>query len=99
MWKLPEFMTEEDLTDKPLIVLLILASVLQTSITYSRDRPPRLANQDVVTLVDHGIPESLVLRAIEAADNEFDICPQSLHDLKQAGVSNHLIAAMLRKSC
>jgi hypothetical protein len=74
MWKLPEFVTEEDLTDKPLILLFMLASVLQTSITYSQESRPRLANQDVVTLLDHGIPEeSLILQAIAATDSEFDL--------------------------
>ena len=72
MWKLPEFVTEEDLTDKPLILLLLLASVLQTSISYSSESGPRPANQHVVALVDLGLPESLVLRAIEASDNVFD---------------------------
>ena len=73
MWKLPEFVTEEDLTDKPLILLLMLASVLQTSTTYSQESRPRLANQDLVTLLGHGIPESLILQAIAATDREFDL--------------------------
>jgi hypothetical protein len=98
MWKLPEFVTEEDLTDKPLILFLILASVLQTSITYSRASQPRLANKDVVALVDHGLPESLVLRAIDATEQDFDLGPHSLRDLKEAGVSSDVIDAMLRKS-
>lgn len=98
MWNLPEFVTGEDLTDNPLILLLVLASVLQTPITYSPESRPRLANQDVVALVNHGLPERLILRAIEATDNEFDLCPHGLQDLKKAGISDEVIDAMLRKS-
>jgi len=98
MWKLPEFAMEEDLTDKPLILFLVLASILQTSITYSPESRPRLANQDVVALVNHGLPERLILRAIDAADNEFDLCPCGLRGLKESDISAEMIDAMLRKS-
>jgi len=98
MWKRPEVVTEEDLTDKPLILLLLLASILQTPITYSPESRPKLANQDVVALVNHGLPDRLILRAIDATDNEFDLCPYGLRDLKEANISDEMIDAMLRKS-
>ena len=96
MWRLPEFISQEDLMDKPLILLLVLASVLQTSITYSpKERRPRLVNQDVVALLAHGLPESLVLTAIKTTENEFDVSGDGLCNLKRAGVSNQVIDAML----
>jgi len=95
MWKLPEFVTEEDLTDKPLILLLLLASVLQTSITYSQESRPRLANQDVVTPLAHGLPEPVVLQAFEVTENEFDVSTDGLRCLRNAGVGDRLIEAMV----
>jgi hypothetical protein len=94
MWRLPEFISEEDLLDKPMILLLVLASVLQSSVTYSPGNSLRLANQDVVTLVAHGLPETMVLRAIEKTENKFDVSSASLRDLRKAGISDALIAAM-----
>jgi hypothetical protein len=94
MWRLPEFISEEDLLDKPMILLLVLASVLQSSVTYSPGDSLCLANQDVVTLVAHGLPETMVLRAIEKTKNKFDVSPASLRDLRKAGISDALIAAM-----
>jgi|SRR6516164_6778452 hypothetical protein len=94
MLRLPEFISQEDLMDKPLVLLLVLASVLQTSITYSPGRA-RLVNQDVVALLAHGLPESLVLRAIDATDSEFDLSCDGLCNLRKAGISNEMIAAML----
>ena len=95
MWKLPEFISEEDLLDKPMILLLVLASVLQSSVTYSPGDSLCLGNQDVVTLVAHGLPETMVLRAIEKkTENKFDVSPAALRDLRKAGISDELIAAM-----
>jgi len=98
MGKLLEFVMEEDLTDEPLILFLVLASILQTPITYSPESRPKLSNCDVVALVNHGLPERLILRAIDATDNEFDLCPCGLRDLKEADISDAMIDAMLRKS-
>lgn len=95
MWKLSEFLSqEEDLIDKPLILLLVLASVLQTPITYSAEGRPWLANQDVVSLLAHGLPESLILRAIKGTENEFDVSFDALSNLKKAGVGEEVIDAM-----
>jgi len=94
MWKLPEFVSEEDITDKPMVLLLVLASVLQTSITYSPKSRPRLGNHDVMALLAHGLPESIVLKAINAIENDFDLSSNGLRDLKRTGVSDELIDAM-----
>jgi hypothetical protein len=95
MWKIPEFIPDEDLTKMPLILLLILASVLRTSVTYSRESRPRLANQDILAMVGHGLPDGVVLQAIKATENEFDVSPYGLRALKRAGVSDELVDAML----
>jgi len=87
--------SEEDLTDRPLVLLLLVASVLQTTITYSSECPPCLRNEDVITLVSHGLPEVVVLRAIQATENAFDITPLELRNLQNSGISDTLIEAML----
>jgi hypothetical protein len=95
MWRLPDSTPEDDLLDKPPILLLLLASALQTPITYSANSRPQLTNQDVATLVDLGFPKGLLSRAIAACDNEFDLCPDCLRDLKDAGATDQVIDAML----
>jgi hypothetical protein len=95
MWKLPEFVSEEDITDKPMVLLLVLSAVLQTSIIYSPgESGARLRNKDVMTLLRHGLPESLVLKAINAIENDFDLSNSGLRDLERTGVSDQLINAM-----
>ena len=96
MWTLHELLPEEDLMERPLILLLIVASILQTPITYSLDSLPQLSNQDVLTLIAHGLPESIVLRAIEATENDFDVSWPALLSLKRDGIRDEMVEAMLR---
>jgi len=96
MWKIPDFISEEDLTDRPLILRLILASVLQTSVTYSQETRPVLTNQDIATLSVAGVPEQVLLKAIKAAEDEFDVSGLALANLKRDGISDELIGAILR---
>lgn len=96
MWTPQEFASEEDLTQSPLILLLIVASILQTPITYSPDSLPRLSNQDVLTLRAHGLPESIVLRAIGVTENGFDVSWSAQLHLRREGISDEVIEAMLR---
>jgi hypothetical protein len=96
MWKIPDFIPDDDFTDNPLILLLLLASVLQTSVSYSLDTRPCLTNQDIVTLLDRGIPEGLVLEVIDATENNFDLSRLHVINLMRHGVSDKLIDAMVR---
>jgi hypothetical protein len=82
-WKIPEYIPDEDLTRMPLALLLVLASVLQTSATYSEETRPKLANQDIAALVAHGLPERVILQAINATENEFDVSRDGLPILRK----------------
>lgn len=58
--------------------------------------PDGLTNQDVVKMVRAGLSETVVLAAVRSAKlTRFDSSPDALIALKQAGVSDGIVAAML----
>lgn len=59
------------------------------------DPPKSLTNVEVVQMVKAGFRESVIIKAIEANETAFDISPQALIDLKNAGVSQDIIEVML----
>jgi hypothetical protein len=67
----PEAIADENLLEKTSILHLILAAVLQTSVQYTPDTKPRLTGQDIKKLVASGLPDSVVLNAIEISDTRF----------------------------
>lgn len=93
----PEATSDENLLESQPILSLILASVLGTSVGYSPDTKPQLTSQDVMKLVASGLPDSVVLTAVETNDKAFDVSPANLLKLKQAGVSEKVVAAMLER--
>jgi hypothetical protein len=54
-----------------------------------------IANDDVIAMVKAGLTDSAVIAAIGRSPNQFDLSPQALVKLRQAGVSNVVIEAML----
>jgi hypothetical protein len=64
--------SDEDLIERRPILSLILAAVLQTSVRYSPETKPRLTRLDIMKLVASGLPDSVVLRAIEISDTPLD---------------------------
>jgi len=54
-----------------------------------------LTNDDVLQMVKAGFEQSMIIKAIEANDTNFDVSVQALMDLKNAGVSQPIIEAML----
>jgi hypothetical protein len=67
----PEATADESLLEKRSILNLILAVVLQTSVQYTPDTKPKLTGQDINKLVASGLPDSVVLNAIEVSDTKF----------------------------
>jgi hypothetical protein len=60
--------------------------------------PPRsLANEDVVRMVMTGVPESAILERIAASAVEFDLAPEVIAELRQAGVGERVLEAMRRR--
>lgn len=56
---------------------------------------PTIGNDDVVEMTNAGFAESTILAAIAANDSRFDVSPHALVALKEAGVSEAVIEAML----
>jgi hypothetical protein len=54
-----------------------------------------LVNGDVIQMVKAGFPDATVIKAIEANQTNFDVSVPALMELKNAGVSQPLIDAML----
>jgi hypothetical protein len=66
-----ESIADENLLEKTSILHLILAAVLQTSVQYTPDTKPRLTGPDIKKLVVSGLPDCVVLNAIEISDTRF----------------------------
>ncbi len=52
--------------------------------------------KDVVAMSQEGIPDSLIIEKIRHSDTKFDLDAKDFHALKEAGVSNDVVLAMLR---
>jgi len=57
-----------------------------------------LTNADIVQMQKAGLSEELTLGTISGSPAKFDIAPQDLVRLKEAGVSDKIISAMVQKS-
>ena len=70
--------------------------LIALSISLSAQQQPKaLTNEDVVSMVSGGLDESLVIGAIQANEEHFDVSASALLGLKKAGVGNRIIQAML----
>jgi len=52
--------------------------------------------KDVMTLSQEGIPDSLIIEKVRHSDTTFHLDAKDLHALKEAGVSDAVVMAMLR---
>jgi hypothetical protein len=60
--------------------------------------PIQITNSDVISMTKAGIGEQTIIHAIQRGPDKFDISPQALIALKAAGVSDHVLDAMLSAS-
>src|SRR6266700_1018761 len=60
----------------------------------SQSKKP-LGNQDVIDMVKAGLDEKTISKAIETSETTFDTSPQTLILLKNAGVGESILSAML----
>lgn len=54
-----------------------------------------LTNDDVVQMVKGGLPENTIINAVQAQDTHFDVSATALIKLKQQGVSQQIMSAMI----
>jgi hypothetical protein len=73
---------------------LALLLLIVTGVS-AQQKNPALANGDILTMVKGGLQETTVLNAIAANETDFDVSAKALLDLKQAGISDKIIDAML----
>jgi hypothetical protein len=75
-----------------IICICLLALVPRT--IFAQTRKP-LTNDDVVSMTKQGFHAPLIVKAIQTEDSDFDVSAQALVDLKNAGVSQDVMEAML----
>jgi hypothetical protein len=54
-----------------------------------------LTNADILTMTKEGLDSNLIVKEIQVSASEFDVSPQALIDLKNAGVTQSVMEAML----
>lgn len=79
-----------------LISVLVACHALGRPI-YAQPRKA-LTNQDVVQMVKAGFDDQTVVKVIQANETQFDVSPEALLALKNTGVSQTVIQAMLSRA-
>ena len=74
--------------------LLALLLLIVTGVA-AQQKNPALTNDDILKMVKGGLQETTVLNAITANETDFDVSAKALLDLKEAGISDKIIDAML----
>jgi hypothetical protein len=75
-----------------LMLAIALCAVLCSS-TFAQD--DTMTNDEVITLTKAGLSPSIIIGKIRSGKSNFDLSTDSLIKLKQAGVSDDIVAAML----
>jgi hypothetical protein len=75
-------------------VMFLLVSLGSLSGTFAQTRKP-LTNTDIVTMTKQGFDVDLIVKAIQSGSTDFDVSAQALVDLKDAGVNQSVMGAML----
>ena len=76
----------------PIVVFLAASTIL-----FAQSKKP-LTNQDVVHMVKAGFDNQTVIKAIQANQTNFDVSPEALLALKNSGVNQTIIQAMLSRT-
>ncbi|MGF1603475.1 MAG: hypothetical protein ACFCU8_15910 [Thermosynechococcaceae cyanobacterium] len=70
--------------------------LLQGSIAFAQSPGKALSTADVLTMIKAGLPESTIVLSIQQSPSRFDTSPQALINLKNQGVSQNILNAMLK---
>jgi hypothetical protein len=79
----------------PLVVLFLFALSVRAVPAVLAQTQKALTNADIVNLTKQGLDPGLIVKEVQSSSTNFDTAPQSLIDLKNAGVDNAVIDAML----
>lgn len=75
------------------MLVFCLALAVATAAGQQTQKP--LTNEDVVSMVKNGLPESVIVGSMQANTTNFDVTPNGLIALKKAGVGQKVMDAML----
>ena len=75
-------------------VMFLLVSLGALSGAFAQTRKP-LTNTDIVNMTKQGFDVDLIVKAIQSSSTDFDVSAQALGDLKDAGVNQSVMGAML----
>jgi len=76
-------------------LLVALYLVLNLGIAAGQQAQKPLTNEDVISMVKNGLPESVIIGSMQANPTSFDVTPNGLIALKKAGVGQKVMDAML----
>ncbi len=80
------------------VYLSVLLALLLGMAAHAQTKPETLTNAKIVALVKAGLSNTVILATLQNANTNFDTSTNALIDLKQKGVSDDVIAAMINKS-
>src|SRR4051812_11838713 len=76
-------------------IAMVILLTLMSSLSLAQQKAAPLTNDDILQMTKGGLQESTVVSAIQAGDTNFDLSVQNLLSLRQAGVSEKVLGAML----
>jgi hypothetical protein len=75
-----------------ILLIVVVLSVIPGA--FGQTQKP-LSNADIINLTKQGLDSALIVKEIQSSLTSFDTTPQALIDLKNAGLDNSVIDAML----
>lgn len=78
-----------------IIIIGILASLLFLIVSSTSANEEPLTNETITTLVKAGLSDAAIVSLIQRSRTKFDLTPEAIVNLKQAGVSNTIIEVMI----
>jgi len=76
------------------LLIFVAFSVCTVSVALGQTQKP-ITNADIVSMTKQGFDPSLIVKDIQSSVTDFDTSPQALIDLKNSGVAESVLEAML----
>jgi hypothetical protein len=78
-----------------LLVCLLVFSIILVGGTNAFAQDETMTNEEVISLAKAGLNETLIINKIKTSKSSFDLSTDNLIKLKQAGISDNVVTAML----
>jgi hypothetical protein len=76
------------------LLILLAISICTVTASFGQTQKP-ITNADIVNMTKQNFDPGLIVKDIQSSNTDFDTSPQALIDLKNAGVDNSVMDAML----